>query len=247
MVESWRAIPDFEGLYEASDRGRVRSLDRVRCDGRRVSGRVLSPGRLSNGYLQVTLRKDNVSHQWKVHRAVAAAFHGVRPPNSVIRHLDGDVSNNLPENLIYGTSSENQQDSVRHGTHKEIRKTHCAHGHPLCEPNLRVYRHEYRKSHRECLSCHQARWMIRSRPELSFQVVADACLAQLMYGAVNPYRRSKSEAHLQNVREGSHFQSRKTHCPVGHPLAEDNLDSNALKHGGRKCRECANARKRVGS
>lgn len=50
-----------------------------------------------------------------VHRLVAEAFHGTRPPGMQVRHLDGDNSNNTPENLSFGTQEENYEDRNRHG------------------------------------------------------------------------------------------------------------------------------------
>ena len=192
MTEIWREIPGYLG-YEASSEGRVRSVDRMDTAGRRVKGRVLRPGVLQNGRLQVVLCGPHGKKQIKVHQAVALAFHGPCPDGMEVRHWpDRDVTNNRPENLIYGTKVENHQDSVAHGTHRELRKTHCPCGHPLEPPNLR-----FRPQHpewRECLACQQARWMVRYRPELDQQEVADACYKSLIDGTPNSYRRTKAQA-----------------------------------------------------
>jgi hypothetical protein len=77
--ERWRAIPDYEGFYEVSDRGRVRSLDRIiyRRNGMRyrARGRILRPGLHRNSWVQtVTLARAGHKHQASVHKLVNAAF-----------------------------------------------------------------------------------------------------------------------------------------------------------------------------
>ena len=192
MTEIWREIPGYLG-YEASSEGRVRSVDRMDTAGRRVKGRVLRPGVLQNGRLQVVLCGPHGKKQIKVHQAVALAFHGPCPEGMEVRHWpDRDVTNNRPENLVYGTKVENHQDSIAHGTHKELRKTHCPSGHLLEAPNLRTRSHH--PEWRECRSCYQSRLILRHRPELDHQTVADACYKSLIDGTPNPYRRTKAQA-----------------------------------------------------
>ena len=76
--EVWKDIPEYEGLYQVSNLGRVKSLDRVvtRKDGRKqlCKGRLLSPCRMRWGYLGVNLSKSNKDLTKKVHRLVAQAF-----------------------------------------------------------------------------------------------------------------------------------------------------------------------------
>lgn len=193
MTEIWREVPGYPG-YEASSEGRVRSVDREDTAGRKVKGRILRPGVLQNGRLQVVLCGPHGKKQIKVHQVVALAFHGPCPEGMEVRHWpDRDITNNRPTNLSYGTKVDNHLDSVAHGTHKELRKTECQLGHPLQAPNLRVRKG---RDWRECLACHRARWMIRHRPELEVREVADACYREIAEGAFNPYRRSKTEAAL---------------------------------------------------
>ena len=75
--ETWLPIPGYEGFYEVSDHGRVRSLDHVKIDamGRRrpFIGKVLSPA-LTQGYPMVTLKVAGKNRSWRVHRLVAMAF-----------------------------------------------------------------------------------------------------------------------------------------------------------------------------
>jgi hypothetical protein len=87
------------------------------------------------GYHQLTLSRDGKRKNVFVHMAVAEAFHGPRPDGLVVRHLDGNPSNNSATNLRYGTPSENARDRIAHGRHNQLNKTHCSQGHPYDEVN----------------------------------------------------------------------------------------------------------------
>jgi hypothetical protein len=153
--EQWRPVVGYEGLYEVSDHGRVRSLDR-HFDRRghpvRVWGRVM---RLSwsnrGGYPTVGLCRDGKQRTWNVHRLVMEAFVGPMPAGMEIRHIDGNPANACLVNLQYGSSSDNKWDQVRHGTHHESRVTHCPQGHPYDEANTYVL--PSRPRARYCRSC----------------------------------------------------------------------------------------------
>lgn len=142
-AERWATVSDFPN-YEVSDRGRVRSLARH-------PGRVLAAGPDGGGYPHVQLHRDGTSRTLRVHVLVAAAFHGPRPEGLEVRHLDGDPTNNRPENLAYGTHSENMQDRTRHGYRpRRPLKTHCPAGHPYDAANTRHGHHG-----RSCRECHR--------------------------------------------------------------------------------------------
>lgn len=119
IIEEWRPIAGYEGVYEVSNFGRVRSLDRwVRANSgwRKTEIRYFTPsssGR-SKKYKRVLLRNPDKQHP--VHQLVLEAFVGPRPENCEVRHLDGDPSNNRLDNLAWGTKAENQADKIRHGT-----------------------------------------------------------------------------------------------------------------------------------
>jgi len=118
MTETWKPVVGYEGLYEVSDRGRVRGVDRVEQCGprlRRRSGVLLKTFVTPNGYESVHLSKNGLSSPKSIHSLVASAFLGPRPNNSVVRHMDGDQSNNSVSNLAYGTQSENLRDWPRYG------------------------------------------------------------------------------------------------------------------------------------
>lgn len=122
MSERWLPVPGFEGLYEVSDLGRVKSLPRQVKRGNLgglwlMPGRMLKPYRSSNGYLTVNLCKDGVPTSMQVHRLVLLAFAGPCPPWLEARHGPGGPLDNRLANLSYGTSAENKRDKIRDGTH----------------------------------------------------------------------------------------------------------------------------------
>lgn len=133
-AERWLPAVAWEGLYEVSDLGRVRSLTRWTPAGTR-KGRLLKTNISPSGYPQLGFRRDGKSRTQAVHRLVAAAFLGPRPEGQEVRHLDGNKINNRLDNLAYGTPSENSLDSIRHGTHPSASKTHCKRGHLFDEEN----------------------------------------------------------------------------------------------------------------
>jgi hypothetical protein len=116
MYELWRPIPGWEGLYEASSLGRVRSLPRDR-NGRTYGGRLLTAV-LNPRYYAVRLRDSGTgrSRSESVHALVAAAFLGPRPKGMVVRHGPGGCLDNSIANLSYGTQQENIYDKRRDGT-----------------------------------------------------------------------------------------------------------------------------------
>lgn len=146
-TEEWRPVVGFPD-YRISSFGRVLS-------GRRSRGREwrpMRPGTDNDGYLKVLLRTvDNRSRTMPIHRMVAEAFHGPRPPGQQIRHLDGNPQNNVLSNLRYGSATENTRDSIRHGTHPMTRRAACKHGHPYDEANTYVHA----SGRRICRTCHR--------------------------------------------------------------------------------------------
>lgn len=178
--EEWRPIPGYEGVYEASSLGRVRSLARVDMRGQARPERILKQATLPSGRLQVNLYRDGKQRIFKVHRLIALAFHGTPEPGQVVCHNDGDPANNRASNIRWGTASENQLDAVRHGTHREVKKTHCPVGHPLDAPNL-VLAHVARGS-RNCRACDRARSAARRGGVPFTKQLADEKYAQIMRG-----------------------------------------------------------------
>lgn len=124
-MEEWRDVPGWEGFYQVSDQGRVRSVDRVtnsvdrfrRPCLRRQRGKVLKPGVAKNGYEVVSFtRPDGERLYAYVHRLVTAAFLGPCPVGKEVCHEDGVKTNNRVNNLRYGSRSANALDRHIHGT-----------------------------------------------------------------------------------------------------------------------------------
>lgn len=115
MTERWLPVPGYEGYYEVSDRGSVRSVDRVTTHGRRRKSQPIR-GNYAKGYLLVQLNKDGEVRMAGVHTLVAAAFIGPRPDGLHVCHNDGQRDNNVLSNLRYGTPESNQADRKLHGT-----------------------------------------------------------------------------------------------------------------------------------
>ena len=187
-VEKWLPVVDYEGYYEVSNRMRVRSLDRtiVRRDGRRQRnrGRMMRPAYHESGYPVVRLSRDGYSSTITIHTLVAAAFHGPRPVGLEVRHLNGEPWDCRPENLAYGTPSENQQDKFLHGTNWQANKVTCPFGHALALPNLCASR----LPARVCLACSRARASRqqaagRGQTPLSHQAISDEKYARIMASA----------------------------------------------------------------
>lgn len=107
--EEWRDVAGYEGLYQVSNLGRVRSLDHVtKRNGHvvRFHGRVLSP-KVASPYLGVILSKNGKAHPARIHRLVAAAF--VSNPDNLpcVDHIDGNKTNNAADNLRWCTQEQN--------------------------------------------------------------------------------------------------------------------------------------------
>lgn len=117
MTEEWRAIPSWEGKYEASDLGRIRSHDRLcaaRGEGMALRrGRILVPVAKQGRYLAVTLADRERREQHLVHVLVLRTFKGEAPDGMIGCHEDDDKANNLLSNLYWGTHQSNVEDRIR--------------------------------------------------------------------------------------------------------------------------------------
>lgn len=118
--ERWRPVEKFEGLYEVSNLGRVRSVARwvtANLGVKLSEGRILAQRKSNAGYSTVCLCSAGEEKTSTVHRLVAIAF--VPGTGECVRHLDGNKDNNCSSNLAWGTQKENIADKKRHGTHRE--------------------------------------------------------------------------------------------------------------------------------
>ena len=107
MMERWKPIPGTDGMFEVSDKGRVRSNLR--------DGRILKPGKTRKGYhkIHATLNRKRIIIT--VHREVAKAF--VDNPNGFpqVNHIDGNKDNNAASNLEWCTNLENSRHAIENG------------------------------------------------------------------------------------------------------------------------------------
>jgi len=150
--EVWRSVPGYEKTYAISSHGRVWSVPRYKCRG---GLRKVKIGK--RGYPAITLVQNSVQKTYEIHRLMAMAFLGPRPPEHEIRHLDGDPLNSHLSNLAYGTKSENAQDTLRHGRNQNANKTHCPQGHPYDEANTIITT----LGRRMCRTCNNTRTLAR--------------------------------------------------------------------------------------
>lgn len=111
--ERWLPIRGYEGLYEVSDMGRVRSLDRVCSDGKRRKGRILRQGDNSDGYLLAKLSHRGTVKTKTTHSLVAEAFIGRRPGKGQVNHINGKRADNRVDNLEWVSRSQNMLHAYR--------------------------------------------------------------------------------------------------------------------------------------
>jgi hypothetical protein len=120
MTEAWLPVAGFEGRYEVSDQGRVRSMP-----GLRFAGGVKKPSATKKGHLKFDLysggKKTRV-HRYG-HRLVLEAFVGPCPDGMEACHGDGNPANNALSNLRWDTPQSNWADARAHGTAR-VRDTH---------------------------------------------------------------------------------------------------------------------------
>lgn len=121
MKEIWKPIFGYEGFYEISNCGRVRSLDReiVFKNGnkRKYIGKILKQ-KYHNGYAMVNLNKNKKCEVVYVHQLVAKHFIGNIPKGMIVKHKDGIKSNNNVFNLEYVSSVENNIHANQLGLHE---------------------------------------------------------------------------------------------------------------------------------
>lgn len=110
-MEQWRDITGYEGLYQVSNYGEVRSMNYNRTG----KVKLLKPNHHRNGYLQVGLYRNRVVKQWLVHRLVAQAFLDNPENKPDVNHISGIKTDNSVENLEWCTKSENSQHAYNTG------------------------------------------------------------------------------------------------------------------------------------
>lgn len=123
MNEVWKDIPNFEGLYQVSNLGRVRSLPKtVKTKGNGQAthkAKILNICTSGNGYQYVGLSKNGHYYSRRVHRLVALAFIPNPDHFTQVNHLDGDKHNNRLSNLEWCTPLQNVRHAVKNGLIKK--------------------------------------------------------------------------------------------------------------------------------
>lgn len=148
--EQWKIIPGYGGFYEASDQGRIRSVDRIALTKtgktRHYRGRVRKP--YIERYASVNLARDGDHKTNLVHHLILKAFVGPCPEGMECLHENGDSIDNRLENIRWGTPAENGKDRIR------LDEIPCGERHyasRLTEGQVR----DIRRKHSEGVSQHQ--------------------------------------------------------------------------------------------
>ena len=126
-LEEWKDIKGYEGIYQVSDLGRVRSLDRIDAAGHRRKGKMLKPYKNKGGYICVVLCKNGQTKGFQIHRLVAEAF--IPNPDNLpqVNHCNERRDDNKAFNLEWCDAKYNSN----YGTHIERsvagrnKKVHC--------------------------------------------------------------------------------------------------------------------------
>lgn len=150
MSEKWKSIPGYEGIYQVSNTGKIRSMLRLDARGRTRKERLLKPRcNPQNGRLTVALYLNRQRIDRQVHSLVLEAFVGPCPAGMEACHWNDNPTDNRLSNLRWDTRSANILDCVRNGTHPLANRTHCPQGHEYTPENTYVYP----KGNRACREC----------------------------------------------------------------------------------------------
>ena len=115
-MEIWKDIKGYEGKYQVSNLGSVKSVERISTTGQRLHEKIMKTCQDKGGYKFIGLWNDGKKKNFKVHRLVIEAFNPVEGMNNLdCNHKDEDKTNNRLENLEWLTRKEN----LNHGTHNQ--------------------------------------------------------------------------------------------------------------------------------
>jgi len=125
MKEIWKDIPNMIGHYQASNLGRIRSVDKVDSANRFRRGKIKSSAITRKGYEQVCICVDGRQLSCKVHRLVAITFLDNDDKLTQVNHIDRNKLNNRVDNLEWCDQSHNQRHAFKHGL-----QNNCGDNHP---------------------------------------------------------------------------------------------------------------------
>lgn len=269
VSETWKPIPGFEGHYDASNLGRIKSLARVVIRSNGVSQtwpeRILSPGRTTSGHFAVSLRGANKKPKSiRVHQLVMWAHVGPTPPGMEVCHNNGVHTDNRLDNLRFDTHANNMADLRKHGTHPQRSITHCPQGHEYTVENTG----REKQNQRYCKACKAAKWrewQNRQGPNYTAEKNAEArernrdrraagvIPESARHGSTGTYSNYGcrcGECIAANREYQAAYKLKRygppkprpviTHCPQGHEYTPENT---RIKKGvSRNCRKCENIR-----
>lgn len=118
-MEIWKDVKDFEGLYQISNTGKVRSLKR-----NNTNGKILKSAFNYKGYEVVYFSKNNKKYVRKIHRLVAESFIPNLNHKEQVNHIDGNKANNNVDNLEWCTCRENIIHAYRNNLFEKQRNSH---------------------------------------------------------------------------------------------------------------------------
>ena len=231
--EIWKPVAGFDGKYEVSNCGRVRSIDHeVKSLGgwRTVKGRVLKQ-RVEHGYCRVQLSIDKSSHPHKqVHRLVAEAFVPNPENKPEVNHIDGCKTNNCSDNLEWVTSSENSIHALENGlqshkSYEEMQKMWEASSKPVIRDDGEWYasaskaaesigaeRSSVAKAIRRGSSIYGHTFRYADKLKRPVQSVLDADGVEIKVGDTVWFKGNPRPYAVVEVKDGSVRLHSKTHC-----------------------------------
>lgn len=113
MKEIWKDVVGYKGIYQVSNFGRVKGIDRVGGNNHTYKEKILKPQAHTHGYFQVTLNNKSKKTKVYIHRIVLEAFEGSCPPEMECNHKNGNKRDNRLSNLEYCTRSDNHIHAYR--------------------------------------------------------------------------------------------------------------------------------------
>ena len=140
--EIWKDIQGYEGFYQISNFGRVKSLARLSIQNHLLPEKILKQSEL-NGYYKVNLQNKEGVKSHQVHRLVAIAFLANTDNKPCVNHIDGDKHNNNVNNLEWCTVSENNKHAYKMGLASPVNKT------PIKATNIQTGEVKYFESQTE--------------------------------------------------------------------------------------------------